>query len=98
MAKWSAFLASLATRGGAIFILLSIVGVVDFAAFVMYLRHDIGYQGLATFCGSGAFTGALLLALKGSSDNVATITGTGGSASVSSTPTPAPPPPGAPKP
>ena len=65
MSKWTQFLNSLATHGGAIFILLTMVVGADFAAFVLYLRHDIPVSGLVGLVSTGgALTGALLLALK----------------------------------
>lgn len=75
--KWNAFLNSLATRGGAIFVLLTIVVFVDGGSFVVYLRHDMDAHALLDVVGSGAIIGALLLALKGSSDSTATATSNG---------------------
>jgi len=84
---WSAFLNSLATRGGAIFILTFIVFFADFGGFVMYLRHDVTVDGLAKIVtGSGLFAGALLIVLKGSTDSSATATGPAGTVSASSAP------------
>jgi hypothetical protein len=70
-----------ATRGGSIVLLVMIVGSIDVAAFVMYLRHDISAEGLKDICGAGAFAGALLLALKAGSDSTATVTAGGVTAS-----------------
>lgn len=68
MSKWQAFLNSIATRGGAILILLIMTGVADGGAFTMYLRHDMDARGLAYFVTSGGMINALMLALKGSSE------------------------------
>lgn len=71
--NWTAFLNSLATRGGAIFVLLFLTAIVDIGAFIVYLRHDIDAHGLVDIVGSGAIIGALLLALKGSSETSAVV-------------------------
>ncbi len=75
--RWNAFLQSLATRGGAIFILVLLTVIVWLGTGMMYLRHDLTAEQLKdTVGGSGAITGALLLALKASSDTQTTVTST----------------------
>lgn len=68
MSRWTSFLNSLATRGGAILILGSMTVIVDVGAFVVYLRHDLSVQGLAMILSSGGVLNALMVTLKGSSD------------------------------
>lgn len=85
--SWNKFLASLATRGGAIFILLFLTVTVDLGVFIMYLKHDMDFRGLAYVVTSGGLVNALMLALKGSSDSTATTTMTpsGSTTSVATT-------------
>jgi hypothetical protein len=71
MGKWLQFLNSLATRGGAIFILLILVLSVDVGAFILHLRGEISIQALIGILSNSGVMGALLLALKGSSDSSA---------------------------
>src|SRR5271154_815494 len=90
MVKWNEFLTSLGTRGGAIFILtLIFVGSMCFALHLIHHGESsspLAASLISTFAG---FSGALLMALKGSSDSTATVTGPGGTASAS-TATPSP--------
>lgn len=65
MDKWQKWLNSLATRGGAIFILVLLTVAADGGAFTMYhLMHDLDARGLAYFVASGGMLNALMLALK----------------------------------
>ena len=93
--KWQAFLNSLSTRGGAVLILLFLV-MLDIAVTlcVVWKGWDSSMMVGAMVAGLGAFTGALLLALKGSSDPtpppiVSQQTTTTSTASIPPEPTPA---------
>jgi len=70
MQRFQAFLNSLATRGGAILVLL-ILSLTGFAITLHIIHHgedtSMVAAGLVTTLGN--FTGALLLALKGSSES-----------------------------
>lgn len=84
MSRWNSFLASLSTRGGAIFVLL-VLSFTGFGITIHLIHHNEASgqiaAGLITTLGN--FTGALLLALKGSSETSATATvSPGGGASV----------------
>lgn len=81
--NWNAFLASLATRGGAILILLLLTVLVDVGAFIIYLRHDLSVGQLGAILASGGVFNALLIVLKGSSDSSASVSGPSGSAAAS---------------
>lgn len=73
--KWTNFLNSLATRGGAIFILM-MLSLIGFGITIHIIHHgddnNMIAAGLVTTLGN--FTGALLLALKGSSETTSTAT------------------------
>lgn len=76
MKTWQDFLNSLSTRGGAILILM-ILSLVGFGITLHIIHHTedgnmMFAAGLITTVGN--FTGALLLALKGSSENTSTAT------------------------
>lgn len=95
MSLWQNFLNSLSTRGGAIF-LLSMVFTSGMIVVVHLIHHnetDSMFAGmiLSTF---SSFSGALLLALKGSSESSASASaGPGGpvvTASTAPAPTPSP--------
>ncbi len=86
MSGWMGFLNSLSTRGGAIFmlVLINFVGV----GVTMHLIHHgeaAGALGASLMTGFSNFQGALLMALKGSSDSTASVTSnsTGTTAQVS---------------
>jgi hypothetical protein len=70
---WNNFLSTLATRGGAIFILL-VLSLTGFGITLHIIHHgesdSMAAAGLITTVGN--FTGALLLALKGSSETTST--------------------------
>jgi hypothetical protein len=69
MQAWQAFLNSIATRGGAVLILLFLVMLdISVTLCVVWKGWDSSTMVGAMVAGLGAFTGALLLALKGSSD------------------------------
>jgi hypothetical protein len=81
---WTNFLNSLATRGGAIFILM-VLSLTGFGITLHIIHHgedsSMVAAGLVTTLGN--FTGALLLALKGSSETTSTATvSPGGGATV----------------
>jgi hypothetical protein len=88
MVRWNEFLQSLSTRGGAVFLLTVIFGIGT--AVSMHLIHHgeasspLAASLMSTFAG---FSGALLLALKGSSDSTATVSGPSGTATASTAPT-----------
>src|SRR5579864_4157708 len=69
MQTWQAWLNSLATRGGAVLILLALV-LIDICVtlFIVAKGWDGNMLIGGMIAGIGGFTGALLLALKGSSD------------------------------
>jgi len=73
MSRWQNFLNSLSTRGGAIFLLfaISIAGMSVIVHMVHHQEESSMFAGaiLSTF---SSFSGALLLALKGSSESTAT--------------------------
>jgi hypothetical protein len=87
MARWNAFLTSLSTRGGAIFLLMMInavgVGVTVLLIFKGYFVTALAAT-ISTVLGN--YNGALLMALKGSSDSTAIVSGPGGSATASTAP------------
>lgn len=69
MNTWQAWLNSLATRGGAILILLLLVLLnITVTVYVVHKGWDSSMMIGSMIAGLGAFMGALLLALKGSSD------------------------------
>ena len=69
MSRWTAFLNSLATRGGAILILLGLTCLsVAVTLFVVWRGWDTSMVIGGLISSLGNFTGALLLGLKGSSD------------------------------
>lgn len=69
MWNWTKFLNLLATRGGAIFILLLLSFVsIAVTLFVIWRGWDNSMVAAGLIASLGNFTGALLLALKGSSD------------------------------
>ena len=71
MQTWQAWLNSLATRGGAILILLFLVLLnITVTVYVVHKGWDSSMMIGSMIAGLGAFMGALLLALKGSSDPV----------------------------
>ncbi len=73
MDRWNKFLSSLATRGGAIFVLLVLSGA-GFAItlHIIHAGEDTSMVAAGLVTTLGNFTGALLLALKGSSESSAT--------------------------
>jgi len=72
---WTNFLNSLATRGGAIFLLTAIFATGVCVSIHLIHHGEAGGQLAATLMGSfSSFSGALLLALKGSSESSATAT------------------------
>lgn len=90
LAKTAAFLNLLATRGGAIFLLLVINGVgIGIAVFLILKGLYVTALAATISTVLGNYNGALLMALKGSSDSTATVSGPSGSASASTAPTPA---------
>lgn len=84
MVKWNEFLQSLGTRGGAIFLLtLIFLGGMFFSLHLIHhgeAASPLAASLMSTFAG---FSGALLMALKGSSDSTATVSGPSGSATAS---------------
>ena len=72
---WTNFLNSLATRGGAIF-LLFMINVIGTAVIMHLIHHNeaAGALGAVITTTFGNFSGALLIALKGSSESNATAT------------------------
>lgn len=85
MTKWANFLASLSTRGGAILILF-VLSLVGFAITLHIIHHgeDTSMMAEGLVMTAGNFTGALLLALKGSSESTSTASiSPNGSATVS---------------
>jgi hypothetical protein len=67
--RWTNFLNSLATRGGAIVILLALSGVwVGVTLHIIHHNEDSSMVAAGLVSTLGNFTGALLLALKGSSE------------------------------
>ena len=88
MKLWDNFLSSLGTRGGAIF-LLTCIFIVGACLSIHLIHHGEAASPLAaslmsTFSG---FAGALLLALKGTQTDSATVSGPGGTATASTAPT-----------
>ena len=94
MSRWQNFLNSLSTRGGAIFLLTVIFGT-GVCVIIHLIHHgEAGGQLAAQLVGTfSGFSGALLLALKGSSESSATASsGPGGpTVTASTTPTANPP-------
>lgn len=70
------FLSALATRGGAILILIVMTFFVDGGSFILYLRHDMSAHDLGSIITNGGLISALMLALKISSESTATTTTT----------------------
>lgn len=88
--KWNEFLKSLATRGGAIFLLLLIMGAIDPASFTIFLLHQMSFEQLKDVVSTSGFASALLISLKATSDSTATATGPSGSVIASTAGIPVP--------